>query len=197
MGSKKKNMNVPIKQDSGQISFRVSTLNQNNKGFTLVELLVVMVITSLVIAMVGMFISMGTRSYNQASKEIKLQMMAQKVTNQLDDIVIEAYWVEQKELSVDLTAYVIYASSNISVIFFDRSKDEIYMKDGYVKSDIVNLTTLSYSRRENLMSTNITHFTLTQNETTNEVNLSMKMINGSATYGATHTIALRNQMKEP
>ena len=119
------------------LSFLLEHGKKFQKGFTLVELLVVMVITAFVIAMVAMFISMGSRSYNHASNDIKLQMMSQTVTNQLDDIIIEANWVENKTLSPEVSAFVIYASSNISVIFFDSKTEEIYMKDGFIQSDIL------------------------------------------------------------
>ena len=125
MGTTNSKVNAPIKQDRGHLFDRNCELKNNNQGFTLVELLVVMVITAFVIAMVAMFISMGSRSYNHASKDIKLQMMSQTVTNQLDDIIIEANWVEMKTLSPEVSAFVIYASSNISVIFF---RNNIFIK---------------------------------------------------------------------
>ncbi len=193
MGRKRKDI-APV---NDRIFRRCNSLKQDNKGLTLIELLVAMVISSIVIIMVAMFISLGSRNYNYASKEIKLQMQAQTVTNQLDDMIISSNWLESRDLSDDVKAYVIYSGTDINVIFYDKSTDMLYIKDGFEKAEIPALTTSSYSKRENLMSANVSYFNLKLNRTENEVSLTMKMINDTADYSAIKTIALRNQVKEP
>lgn len=169
----------------------------DNRGLTLIELLIAMLITAIVIGMVAMFISVGSRNYSHASREIKLQMQAQAITNQLDDIIIESYWVEAKILSINVTAYVVYASSIINVIFFDWDTDMIYIKDYSSISDIAGITAASYTKEENLMSAHVTEFSLVPDQSNNEVLCNIKFENKNANYSTVHTVALRNIMRRP
>ncbi len=197
MGTAKNTVNTPVNQTWNHSPSLKKSLKMNNKGLTLIELMVAMLISVIVISMVGMFISVGSKNYKFASKEIKLQMISQTVTNQLDDIIIESYWMEQKILSTDITAYIIYSGSDITVIFFDKTAHSLYIKDGFTKSQIGTLNTSDFNVSDNIMSSYVSDFLLTQNQTENEIQLKINMVNDTSSYTSAHTIALRNKMHEP
>lgn len=62
---------------------------KDQRGFTLVELLIGVVILSIVTAAVCSFIVIGSRSYAAANTEIMLQQEAQLAMNQISDVVID------------------------------------------------------------------------------------------------------------
>jgi prepilin-type N-terminal cleavage/methylation domain-containing protein len=170
---------------------------QDNKGLTLIELLIAMTISTVVIAMLILLMSAGSRNYSSANDEVKLQMAAQTLTNQLENVLIEAYWVEKQIINDQVTAYVIYSGNNICAVFYDNAKKMIYMKDGLAFSDLASLSTTSYTMEANLMASYITDFDLIISIPNNEVQMRVVFENKSADYVTEHTIALRNQMTTP
>lgn len=62
---------------------------RDQRGFTLVELLIGVVILSIVTAAVCSFIVIGSRSYAAANTEIMLQQEAQLAMNQISDVLID------------------------------------------------------------------------------------------------------------
>lgn len=62
---------------------------KDQKGFTLVELLIGVVILSIVTVAVCSFIVIGSRSYAAANTEIMLQQEAQLAMNQISDVIID------------------------------------------------------------------------------------------------------------
>lgn len=67
---------------------RTNCIN-DQRGFTMIELLIGVVILSLVIVAIGGFIVVGSRSYAAANTEIILQQEAQLAMNQISDVIID------------------------------------------------------------------------------------------------------------
>lgn len=65
-------------------------MKKNNKGLTLVELIVSIAILSLVGIAVGIVINQSLRQYRMSNTEVSLQQEAQLVGNQLTNLVIDA-----------------------------------------------------------------------------------------------------------
>lgn len=68
---------------------KVDNYLKDQRGFTLVELLIGMVILSIVTAAVCSFIVIGSKSYAAANTEIMLQQEAQLALNQISDVIID------------------------------------------------------------------------------------------------------------
>ena len=62
----------------------------NNSGFSLVELIVTLLITSFVVLAASMFISAGTRAYTTNNDEVSLQMESQIALNLIENYVLES-----------------------------------------------------------------------------------------------------------
>lgn len=65
-------------------------MKKDQRGFTLVELIVAILIMSIVMLAAAGFIVSAANSYRVSNIEIELQMEAQTAVNQLNDILIEA-----------------------------------------------------------------------------------------------------------
>ena len=87
----------------------------NNKGFTLIEVLVALAVSSVVITIVIAFISQGARFYKTQSNTINLQNELQETSNVITDTLQEATYLSitsnSKNLDVSLCVTLIYTSS--------------------------------------------------------------------------------------
>lgn len=64
-------------------------MRKNQKGFTLVELIIAVAILAVVTLAVSGFIVVGSRSYTSANTDIMLQQDAQLALNQMSDVIID------------------------------------------------------------------------------------------------------------
>lgn len=62
----------------------------DNRGLTLIEVIVTLLIASLVLLAVTGLLTVSTRAYHNSSIETSLQMEAQVALNQIDDLIIKA-----------------------------------------------------------------------------------------------------------
>ena len=75
---------------------------RENKGFSLVELIVVIAIFSVVSVAVGGFLFAASRSYSINAGELNLQDEAQLVANQVQEMVLDtAYGISYKYVVTD------------------------------------------------------------------------------------------------
>lgn len=112
----------------------------DNKGVTLVELIVVMAIGAIVALIAFSFLHDSTRFYNKVSAEVDIQMEAQTTYNQIRDLVMNAEIgvvafgmptsSEDRKLTVggkDYRALVIYNKNNIQAIIYNPTNKKLYL----------------------------------------------------------------------
>lgn len=68
--------------------------DQDNRGITLVELMVSISISVIVIASITYLVSYSSRNYKKASEEVALQTEAQILIGQLNDLIMASYNVK-------------------------------------------------------------------------------------------------------
>lgn len=162
---------------------------RNQKGFSLVELIVAIAIMAVVGGAVVGFCLSGTNSYKNVSNEIDLQYEAQLVINQLEDLLVDSskgigYDSATNTLSIynNEEAYDVVWNSTDSVVDLNR-----YAKVG---TDMV-------MQSSNLMAEYVTDFSViipTEDKNKNQtVNLSMKFEKADKEYLVTKNITLRNK----
>jgi len=84
----------------------------NNKGFSLVELLIAITIASIAGIAVFGFISFGSNSYRTTSNDVGLQYEQQVVVNQLRDYILES----SNAINFDVTENALYTFAQKEVI---------------------------------------------------------------------------------
>lgn len=103
------------------MSKRRSLMNKsNNKGFTLLELLIGITIMLLVSSSILSLIVYSSRNYRKAQEELSLQIEAQTIINQLSDLLMEAENVKYREDEL-----IIYHGDARYIITFDASRNEL------------------------------------------------------------------------
>lgn len=77
----------------------------NNKGFSLVELLVAIAITAVISALLATFLSSGMRYFRKQNNSIDVQNELQEASNRITDALMEATSIRIKEQSDSLWIY--------------------------------------------------------------------------------------------
>ena len=70
---------------------------QSNQGFSLVELIVTLMISSIIVLAIGGFLSVAIRAYQSTNSEVAVQLEAQIATNQMTELLREAKSYEFEE----------------------------------------------------------------------------------------------------
>ena len=109
---------------------------RENKGFSLVELIVVIAIFSVVSVVVGGFLFAASRSYSINANELNLQDEAQLVANQMQEMILDtAYGISYKYVVTDDTGaeLINFLENEATLPAGDLAKKDlfIYGKDQY------------------------------------------------------------------
>lgn len=108
-------------------------LKKDQRGFTLVELIVTILIMSIVMVAAAGFIITAVNSYRVANIELELQSEAQVAMNQFNDILIEAkyYKFEMLDASPRLTVVTPGDASNsadVTYYFTVKNNELLFSK---------------------------------------------------------------------
>lgn len=190
---------------------------KDNRGLTLVEMLVSFAILSIMMVAVFQFMSMMTKQYQNSNNEITVQNEVQTLMQQLENYIIDA------DMGVELdegTYYDLYvmSSDGFCVISYDGSEDvrELYYYDytTYWKDNSITVTKETaysvasayhsgYTATKNLLAEYVATFKLvdplseTLNAENNYVALEIRIEKTNRSYTATKNIYLRNQIVTP
>ena len=167
-----------------------SVKKSNNKGFTLVELIIVMAIMGLVGLAVAGFIGTSSSQYKSATKEVDLQYEAQIFMNQLGDMVQSASKV---------TAFTYSATAGDVEVFEVTKKSEDPESGNIVYKLTLNLDKSKvYMQKDSgskeLMAEYVSGFKATIDKDKNSVNFDVDFKNDNKTYNVTQNFTMRNKM---
>jgi len=170
-------------------------MKNDNRGFTLVELIVSLVIFSIVVTAVFGFMLAGSHSYTRTMATLNMDLQSTLTLKQLSEYIIDCNACITFE---DNTLYVVNfdeQASTYTAHVFKYLDDSIYYGTGSA--------TLSGGRyvftvpADNLLADGVSAFFVTP-VTTDGLHISSTVVSirfarNAATYTAKRTIALRNQ----
>jgi len=148
---------------------------KNIKGFTLIELIVVLGLSGIVISVIMSFFIANYKSYQTINTESEVQYQSQYIINYITNVILEA---NKYDSSSDRFVFVNDETAKFEVVG-NRIKHTSYNSDGVVKSanEIGNhVASMEFSG------------------STNEVTITLKLSRGNAgdTYSAEQVVYLRN-----
>lgn len=191
----------------------------NNKGFSLVELIISVAILTIITSAILGFIVTSSKSYGNVSEDVSLQQEAQLSLNQISDLIVDStsglkYYYNDNEaliilsdadISGDVTSktLAIYnvqkeIVSGVTVenkyiynIIWRKADKKIYLR----KDSIDSSTGLVTQGNEVLMVEYVTDFnpSLTKVESRKKVSISMTFARNDKNYSASKNFALRNK----
>lgn len=101
-------------------------MGKENSGFTILELVIAITISVLIVGSVASFLCNSTGHYRRTEEEIGLQMEAQLILNQLENLVLEAENVKfdsaAKTLRIKQTdaLYIITLDAAVQELLFEK-----------------------------------------------------------------------------
>lgn len=165
----------------------------DNKGITLMELVISMAIASLILTMLAFFIGGVSRSFQRSNEEVNLQMEAQVALNQISNQAMEAKdIIMPTDASDPDRRYIFQEYNNIDayVIIYKGSEKKLYA----VKTTIPNAGTVSdFTDADNLLAEYVSDIKMVKDEHDSTVTIDLKLSTGSENYTVSRQIKLRNK----
>ncbi len=189
-------------------TMKMSQLNKDNKGFTLVELIIVMAISSILMASISIFLFTGSQYFQLAKSEVDVQSEAQAVMNQVKDRVLECNNLDDYDASSN--QFVLYSISEIQnpsgtgvvsqidkkeIFWLDTTEGKLYYR-ALKGADIagVSVPFPNASKNKYLLAEYITGIDVIR--TDNIVTVQISLEQGGRAYTVKDTIKLRNRVIE-
>ena len=186
----------------------------NNKGFSLIELIITVAILTIITSAILGFIVTGTKSYGNVNEEVELQQEAQLSFNQLSDLIIDStngikYYYNDNENKIILTDSDItetVTSKTLAIyntvkeagvekkyiynIIWKKSENKLYLR----KDTIVATGAVTKGTPE-LMAEYVNDFSpsLAKAQNKKKVVIELSFIKNNKSYVSKKNFALRNK----
>lgn len=104
----------------------------NNKGFSLVELLVALAVSAVVITIIGAFVSQGTGFYSEQGNSVNLQNELQEVSNVVTETLQEATMLDISQGTDNVMVYTgeYHVVNGVSVFETNKGASRLMYWDG-------------------------------------------------------------------
>lgn len=181
-------------------------IEQDNKGLTLVELLVSMTVLSIVSLAIFSFMVFASKTYNKANGETNLQSEAQMTINRMENLIVSATNgvgadpKEPEDAAKKLYVYNHAAKEDGMVEYriisiYQEDNKLMYQYDTY-GLDEFGSKVITPGSAPAVISDYIEDFSvnLTKLLSNQEVTVNLKMKNGQKTYETSNTFYMRNRI---
>lgn len=166
-------------------------LHIDNKGMSLVELIISMAVTAIILSIIIMIISVASNSFRRTSNEVNLQMEAQIAINQLSTLIMEASDIENSTNPVPVGCVAKYIICNdgiganyYSVVFINN---KLYLASKTTR-DAVDAVVPTDA--DNLLAEYVSGFAIALPNKTATIDISFTL--GKETYSVSKKVKLRN-----
>lgn len=186
-------------------------MKNDNRGFTLIELVICMVIFSIVVISVFGFMLASSRSYSTITNRLNLELDSQLAMNQMENYILDCntnlYFIADADTdtlflidkgSIDTKYDVHIFQFTNSEINYGYGKDTATLSDGTYR--IPPSTSVTALLAENVTEFTVSYFRADGTEITTadgpraaSAVITMTMTRNSVPFSATKTIALRNK----
>lgn len=161
----------------------------DQRGFTLIELIVTIMIMSIVMVAAAGFIITAANSYRVANIELELQTEAQAAMNQLNDILIEAKRYEFREVD-GKTRLTVVTPETTYHFMLDTQKNELLFSESLGESEP---PLLAHYCKSFEVSPDVFKAGKVQESENRLVTVTIGFEYAGRTYTTTNCISLRNQ----
>ncbi len=171
---------------------------KENKGFTLIELMISLTIFAVVVTAVFGFMLAGSRSYSTVTNRLNLDVQSQLALNQLESYIIDC---NTGLYYADDTLYVFNKGSSdtqydVHILKYDDASNQIKYGFGKDSANLVGGNFTCTVTAGDLLAENVTAFSVTtvsDGTRLTSATVSLELTSNSASFDGHRTIALRNR----
>ena len=186
---------------------RMKKLHRSNQGFTLMELIVTMLVSSIVTAAVAGFLSMGLNYYRRTNAETSLQTESQVAELFLTELLQECQYFEvldsghypagvsyAVEITRDGIPYIVARKGEMLVFgATDPGESDVTARIQSVSDESIDKVFLA--RHANVFQVSPGTWDQAFDLQGGLVKLTMKFVTDGKSYTGTQTVSLRNTIK--
>lgn len=168
-------------------------LRENNEGMTLLELVISMAITAIVLTMIIMMIGTAARSFRKTNEGVNLQLEAQAVINQLNNLVMEASVIKPSDTEVAPNSRYLLATPNYyyAIVHKDaESKLYLIQVEANAHTSLDDADVVIPTDEANLLAEYVDDITITPVGKKVTINLDMKL--GDRDFSLVKRVMMRN-----
>lgn len=166
---------------------------RNNKGYTLVELLVTLAVFAIIMGEIGSMMLNSSKLYRNGTYEVELQTEAQQIVQQMEEFLIDVNHSVSTNYDVSVSSDIITISNNDAIYQFelqmepDRNYGTLYYNKESLDggADVSDVPMAEYVQSISLDMASYT---------SDVVTLNVSMNNGRYGYQASQDIYLRNSV---
>lgn len=166
---------------------------RNNKGYTLVELLVTLAVFAIIMGEIGSMMLNSSKLYRNGTYEVELQTEAQQIIQQMEEFLIDVNHSVSTNYDVSVSSDIITISNNDAIYQFElqMEPDRNYGTLYYNKESLdggVDVSDVPMAEYVQSISLDMASYT------SDVVTLNVSMNNGRYGYQASQDIYLRNSV---
>lgn len=163
----------------------------DNKGVSLIELILAIAISFIVIAAIISFMSVGTKSYNYAEDEINIQTEGQILMNQISDMIITSNNVKVTGNTVNIYYIDSSYSKKRKEIIYDNATMKIYLR-------IINTLSEETTATGELLANHVKSFAITDTgaDINKLIKIQLTLENNKKNYTLSSQSNIRNKLVE-
>lgn len=172
--------------------------SRNNKGFTLIEIVIAVGISGILLGAIGFFLMTGSRTYQIAKDATDIQAEAQVLVSQLKDRILECNYTEDYNTDGNhlFTLYSISEDTNKiekkEVFWLDTSEGKLYYYE-LEGAAAAGMPTLG-KEESRLFAEYVKELSVKRADTVVEVSVTLEK--GSRSYQLKEEVKLRNKLVE-
>ena len=169
---------------------------KNNKGLSLVELIIAFALLALVGVGAAGLMATGSNLFASSTREVDLQTEAQSVINHLNNFIIDAERGITFTEGTDENVLEVYNVDVVHVVTWNKADKALYYHDRTVTYSGSTPTVGTDSTKE-LLASNVDNFKVDVSKVATEQNVvvDIKLVYGDRTYTASQDFSLRNDIK--
>ena len=191
-------------------------MENSNRGFSLIELLVTIAISGIVLLMISFILVQGSNLFKNENENIDIQNELQIVRNQLSEVVMGAKSMTIVEAGEDIVIYtgVVKESNNQldtdgtvtteRIITYDSSEHKLYISNNYdnavAEGNLISewVSDLSITINENCLRTEEKADGTEEQYYVNplSVDITLKLTHGNESSDVTISVKVRNILDE-
>ncbi|MGN0318978.1 MAG: type II secretion system protein J [Lachnospira sp.] len=168
---------------------------ENNRGFSLVEMLVALVISGIILSALAMLLTQSTSSYRRQTILAQLQNEADITLNQIEINVFESSILNIEKTSGGVSLYTQSDGDKLSGYVYDSANETLYYEEDGIKS-LVCGNVKDFDVRVNSISIDFDNMTILEIHPNVQVDITIKLEKLGREREVEKSFATRNNLSE-